>query len=251
LSDLVYFPDEKVGYVLMITRNPPAVLISGKVDDILLGIADAGIASDSTNEQQPAREAEDALTGETVSESLLRECAGAYYSKEKAFRIEVRNETGTMKMDFPWQSGLDVVAVTASRFYIEEYELTFAFVTEDDGRVTALEFIGKDGNSRYNRLQLNASGWSDIGGLLDEYYCDELQASYSLALEQNSLVARSLLNPDVALARYDENFFLGDARWFSNFHLTRNDDGRINGFLLQADGGRVRNLRFRKRNPSM
>lgn len=37
LSDLVYYPEEKVGYVLMITRNPPAVSFTGKVDEILLG----------------------------------------------------------------------------------------------------------------------------------------------------------------------------------------------------------------------
>lgn len=37
LSDLVYYPQERVGYVLMITRNPPAVSMTGKVDEILLG----------------------------------------------------------------------------------------------------------------------------------------------------------------------------------------------------------------------
>ena len=37
LSDLVYYPEENVGYVLMITRNPPAVSMTGKVDEILLG----------------------------------------------------------------------------------------------------------------------------------------------------------------------------------------------------------------------
>jgi CubicO group peptidase (beta-lactamase class C family) len=248
LSDLVYFPDERVGYVLMITRTPPAVSISGKVDDILLGIADPGIAKDNENEQQPGKEESDAPTGEAVSESFLKKCTGAYYSKERALRIEVRDEKGAMKIDFPWQSGLDVIARPDRRFYIEEYKYTFTFVTGDDGRVTGLEFIRKDRISRYNRLQLDASGWADIEVLLGEYYCDELQATYSFTLKQDSLVVRSLLNPDVALVRYDGNYFLGDSWWFSNVNLTRDENGEITGFLLGADQGRIRNLEFKKKH---
>ncbi len=251
LSDLVYFPDERVGYVLMITRDPPAVSISGKVDDILLEIADTGIVKDNENEQQSGKEESDAPAGQAVSESFLKKCAGAYYARERALRIEVRNENGSMKIDFPWQSGLDVIALPEGKFYIEEYKYTFTFITGDDGRITALEFIREDRRTRYNRLQLEAAGWADITGLLGEYYCDELQATYLLALKQNSLVARSLLNADVELARFDENFFLGDSWWFSNIHLTRSENGEITGFLLEGDGGRIRNLKFMKRHLAM
>jgi CubicO group peptidase (beta-lactamase class C family) len=37
LSDMVYYPEEATGYVLLITQNPPTVWMTGKVDDILLG----------------------------------------------------------------------------------------------------------------------------------------------------------------------------------------------------------------------
>ncbi len=248
LSDLVYFPDERVGYVLMITRTPPAVSISGKVDDILLGIADTGDTEDNEIEQQAGEEESDAHARESVSESSLKKCAGAYYSKERALRIEVRDDNGAMKMDFPWQSGLAVTALPDRRFYLQAYEVTFTFATGDDGRVTGLEFIREDRVSRYSRLQLDASEWADIEVLLGEYYCDELGATYSLTLKQNSLVVRSLLNPEVALARYDENYFVGDSRWFSNINLTRDENGEITGFLLEADQGRIRNLEFKKKH---
>jgi len=42
LSDMVYYPEEKTGYVLLITQNPPTVWMTGKVDDILLGNAGGG-----------------------------------------------------------------------------------------------------------------------------------------------------------------------------------------------------------------
>ncbi len=246
LSDLVYYPEKGVGYVLLITRVPPAVSISGRLDDILLGIeAPQGTADEGVQERRKENGAA-SLDADRLPRSSMAERIGKYYSMDKGLLLEIREAEGTMVMDFPWQSGMRVSVLPEDKFYLERYGYTFAFKAESGGKVTGLEFILEDRKSHYRKLQSDPSKWKDLEDILGEYFCDEIKATYLIAEDAGSVTVESLLNADVKLLQYDNNTCLGDAWWFSTIRLTRNNSGAVTGFLLDADNKRVSGLRFRK-----
>lgn len=246
LSDLVYYPEKGVGYVLMITRVPPAVSISGRLDDILLEIETPHATADERMEERRKENESESLDADRLPRSSMAERTGKYYSMDEGLLLEIREADGTMVMDFPWQSGMRVSVLPEDKFYLEKYGHTFAFKTESGGRVTGLEFILEDGNSYWRKLQSDPSEWKDLEGILGQYFSDEIKATYLIAEDAGSVTVKSLLNADVKLLQYDNNTCLGDAWWLSTIRFTRNNSGAVTGFLLDADNKRVSGLRFRK-----
>lgn len=80
-----------------------------------------------------------------------------------------------------------------------------------------------------------------------DYYSEELGTTYTLVLRDNRLVATHRRLEDVMLAHRTGDEFTGNQGYFRSVHFTRGDDGRVTGLLLSS--GRVRNLRFVRRDP--
>ena len=77
-----------------------------------------------------------------------------------------------------------------------------------------------------------------------DYYTEELDTTYTISVHGNQLVAQHIRHDDILLT-YAEDYFLGDAWFFSEVRFTRDETGRVIGFRLT--GNRVRNLYFERK----
>ena len=77
-----------------------------------------------------------------------------------------------------------------------------------------------------------------------DYYTEELDTTYTIAISENGLVAKHIRHDDTLLT-YTDGHFVGNSWFFPEVHFTRDDTGQVTGFKLT--GGRVRNLRFEKK----
>ena len=75
------------------------------------------------------------------------------------------------------------------------------------------------------------------------YYCEELDTTYRLVLQEEQLVAQHQRHSDINLRVNEVDEFRGGV--LGTVRFTRNEEKQIDGF--RATSGRVRNLRFNKR----
>ena len=83
-----------------------------------------------------------------------------------------------------------------------------------------------------------------LAEFIGDYYAEELDTTYTIAVRENGLVAQHIRHDDILLT-YADGHFLGNTWFFPEIHFTRDDTGQVTGFRLT--GGRVRNLHFEKK----
>ena len=77
-----------------------------------------------------------------------------------------------------------------------------------------------------------------------DYYTEELDTTYSIRVQGNQLVAQHIRHDDILLTSTGDHF-IGNVWFFPEIRFTRDDTEGVTGFYLT--GGRVRNLRFKKK----
>lgn len=81
---------------------------------------------------------------------------------------------------------------------------------------------------------------------MGRYECPELETIYTVDVVDDVLVARHFRHGEIPLKPTWPDVFSTD-QWFFKPHFTRDEEGRVDGFLLQ--GSRVLNLRFNRLDP--
>ena len=76
-----------------------------------------------------------------------------------------------------------------------------------------------------------------------DYYTEELDATYTIVVSKDRLIAKHRRHDDISLT-YAGDHFTGNTWFFPEIRFTQDDTGQIAGFKLT--GGRVRNLHFGK-----
>ena len=79
-----------------------------------------------------------------------------------------------------------------------------------------------------------------------DFYSEELSTTYTMVLESGKLIARHFRTGDVMLTLTKADQFSGNKWYFGRVVFTRNPNGKIVG--CNVSGGRVRNLKFEKKN---
>lgn len=93
-------------------------------------------------------------------------------------------------------------------------------------------------------VQLKAEQLDEFIG---DYYNDELDTTYSIAIENDQLIAKHRRHSDIPLVCFGD-YFSGEQWFFSDIRFERDEDNQVVGFILA--GGRVRHLRFEKQTHS-
>jgi CubicO group peptidase (beta-lactamase class C family) len=106
-------------------------------------------------------------------------------------------------------------------------------------------FTARLGGQTFKGKRVEPITGAGLAELVGTYWSDELETSYRLVLEDDRLIARHARHPDTALYALAPDTLAGDVWWFSRVAITRDTDGKVNGFRLS--GNRVRNLRFERR----
>jgi CubicO group peptidase (beta-lactamase class C family) len=83
---------------------------------------------------------------------------------------------------------------------------------------------------------------AELAAYAGSYYSRELGTTYTLVLRDGQLFAEHRRHEDSRLTPTLRDRFAGENWWFRRVEFSRDEAGRVDGFLLT--GGRVRNLRF-------
>ena len=138
------------------------------------------------------------------------------------------------------ESKFPMTATAESEFYVKAYGTSIAFKRDDRGRVTHFEYRGLHA-PKVERFRPSADELASFQG---EFYSDELEATYTLALEGGALKARHHRLDDTTLHPTTTDTFTTTNWFMRSIHFMRDRRGRITGF--EASNGRSRKVRFEK-----
>ncbi len=131
-----------------------------------------------------------------------------------------------------------------SKFFLRSADVQIQFHPEKDGYVERLTVFAEGNTIKGRRSTNNEITPEQIQEYVGEYYSKELDTTYRIVLQDDSLLARHMRHGDIPLIRTKEDVWRGRQWFFHKVQFIRDEKHNINGFLLT--GGRVRNLRFEK-----
>jgi CubicO group peptidase (beta-lactamase class C family) len=176
---------------------------------------------------------------------------GPYWSREAAIGLRIRDEAGTLRLEFDGDDGL-MTPLGGAYFRwsgalgLGDVEVEVAPTVEGRSREIKMkpEYGGTMVFEALPTVGVPASALSEFEG---RYYSDELDIAYRVVLEGASLVIRrKKFRPTTLLAASPDEFVVKDLGLLRNGKLVfvRDVQHRISGFTLS--GSRVRDLRFVK-----
>ena len=127
-----------------------------------------------------------------------------------------------------------------SEFYVQAYGASIAFKRDDQGRVTHFEYRGIDAP----RVEPFRPSADELASFQGEFYSEELETTYTLALEDGALTAQHRRLDNATLLPTIADTFTTTHWFMQSVHFTRDSNRRITGF--EASNGRSRNVRFEK-----
>jgi CubicO group peptidase (beta-lactamase class C family) len=239
LCQISYYPEHEVSTILMINRDPSAVLIGDRPVRIILG-------------EEGPRETEPKATPErTVLEidpDVLSSYVGAYRSEDRLTWVERAN--GQLTVLTSGGQKLWIHPEGGDRFFSNDFfvDVGVSFRRAGDGAVNqlVLSVAGED-REPYGKVSTSVTDIVDVGAFLGDYDCPELETTYHVVVRNDRLVLEHLHNEDVVLQRMDRNIYRGNAWWCTEIRVTRDAEDRVTGFKLSADGNCVQDLVFVRR----
>jgi CubicO group peptidase (beta-lactamase class C family) len=171
--------------------------------------------------------------------SVLTALAGLYRSSRTGEPFRLRVQDGKLETE----SGIELVARSATEFQNPAGQLRVLFDLGADGRPRALRLRGDFDEELYQpvaEVQPSAAELAAYGG---EYTSDEAEVSYTVLVQDGRLVMRRRPGVVVPLTpAYHDAFVFESPPNVAVF--LRDAGGRVTGFSLGL--GRVRDLRFRR-----
>jgi CubicO group peptidase (beta-lactamase class C family) len=173
----------------------------------------------------------------------MRRFTGSYASPLNVIRhLEFRD--GRLALTSP--VAVELTPVAANRFQGVSGETTFD-ITFDGNPVSGFTLLaaGSSEPQKFERFEQRTPPFEELAGL---YYSEELGTEYVIEAIDDAVVVRHRRHEDARLVPTFADRFTtsGDAWWIRDLHFTRNEEGRVTGFLLS--GNRVRNVRFDRRD---
>lgn len=235
-SHIVRFPEQKFSVICLSNLSTffPSKLCL-EVADIYL----AGQFKEAKKEVKPGK------TFIKLEEERLKEKAGSYLNPEsggvvsllfdqKSHRLTLRLPDGTFHLE----------AISENEFEVVEAPEAAIVRFEKRGEKKLSVSIIQEGEEPriYERVELWSPGPDKLKEYEGDYYSEELQTTFTLALKEGKLYFVHRNAPKLPLNPVVQDRF--SARSFG-IHFLRDDQRKLNAFALNA--GRVKNLRFHKK----
>lgn len=125
----------------------------------------------------------------------------------------------------------------------------YTAVKAANGTITAIEQISPDDSrtTRYERITPTTPTPAALADFAGDYYSDELDVTYTIAVEGDRLAVRSIWMPDpVSLSGVIKDRFESGSGTLGVVAFDRDPQGKIVG--LKIHGGRARNIALRRLN---
>lgn len=238
-ADLIRFPERhfSVATLCNLGTSDPSSL-SRRVADVFL----ADVLEPLPVRRQPVGATSSTPTV-SVPESALRAFAGSYRNVVSRTVWTFVLENGKLFLaDGGRQYELAPRSATEFALPGPPVDVTIAFDAPNGGAVQRMRWTYEgDETEEFSKIELVRPSASELGAYAGSYFSEELQATYTLAVEGDTLMlGRSSAGPQPLRPLVRDEFSSGSF----TLRFTRGSDGAITGYLL--DRGRVRNLRFDK-----
>jgi len=237
LSQVTYYPDLHLAYVLMANRDPSGVYLDNDLLRLFVPDTSGGPGGQRTSPVQ--------RTQVEVDPGLLGEYAGTYEFFDNVVTIEARSDHLLVRL--PWET-VEFYPESENEFFRKDFDVRLAFLRDEEGRVDRLVYYFRGSpNPAFRRLPWDVSGYPDVEEVLGEYESPELRTRYTVITRDDRLILWHLQNEEVALLRLDRDRYLGNAWWCEEIEILRDEHDQVTGFTLTADGGNIQHLRFVRR----
>lgn len=187
-----------------------------------------------------AAAAPDDRTEVTVDPALYDDYAGKYeLVAQPGFVLTITREADRLMAQATGQPQVELFPESETRFFLKVVDAQIEFVREASGAVAQLMLYQGGREMAANRLSdLTPDALAAYAGT---YRSDELQATYTIALDEGRLTLRVQGNPPSDLSVTEKDKASAEV---GTITFERDAEGMVTGFVLQS--GRVRNLRFGK-----
>jgi len=234
-NQFMIFPDHDLLVILMFNNEISTRRLAIDIVELLL--------ADNLTEEIPKQQ-----VAIDYDPELVRTFEGSYQMPD-GMELTFKFEQDTFWLVLPGDDRFQLFAESETRFFLKAFNAQCTFVILDAGDVN--EMIWHQGGSDHkslrveDRIELTAG---ELAGYAGEYAHQELNARYPIAFAEGQLTLQtpSTFKKYLGFDSVALNHLNGD-RFATNelgmLEFTRDDSGRLNGFVL-ASVGRLQNIRF-------
>jgi CubicO group peptidase (beta-lactamase class C family) len=231
-SFITWFPDQKLGMTVLSnlgSMNPGGMAFQ---------VADVYLMDQLTPQKKESEEAEESKTD--VDPELYDDYVGVY--QVSGVTITITKENNRLMGEATGVPKTELVPESETTFLAKGANVRLTFQRDENGKVTQL-IVNQDGQDiPAKRIESVPPTLDQFGEYVGHYYSDEIGATYTIAIQDDQLIAQHRRHKDTSLKPTAADQFSGNNWWFSKVDFERDADRKVTGFRLT--GGRVRNLRF-------
>jgi len=238
---LIRFPEEQ--YTIVVFGNF-ASFNSGQKAFQIADIYLKGLL-EVEEEKEPVSEIEDnnQESDITVDIEILNEYIGKY-ELFPGFLIDIRVEEEQLVGQATGQPSFNLHPNSPTEFVIQEVNATIIFKRNDENEVNELLLLQGGQEIPGKKLADFDLTSVDLKKFTGSFYSSELQTTYQLKIENDTLKAYHQRHDPFKLTYIQENAFAADAWFFGSAIFILDESGSVTG--LNVTNGRVRNLEFIK-----
>jgi hypothetical protein len=235
-SYVVYFPDEKLGLVVL--SNAGFVntgQAANKVAELFL--------ANKLEKTPPKQGSSDREFVEAESATLDRYIG--HYKLDNGLILEVKWEGAKLVAGPPDEKPIELKPLAANRFYVNppiDGEITFEM--KDRNTVTlGLTIQGNRVGGR--RIEIEPFNPKQLPDYIGVWWSDELETQYSLRVKDGAITAEHIRHGEISLHPVSRDIYIGGQWFLSEVRFERDAAGKP--VSMTMGGGRVRGVRFVRR----
>jgi CubicO group peptidase (beta-lactamase class C family) len=233
-ATFAHFPDSDLTVVVLANTPHEVSHLTNQIADIVLNPGSARLGERLRG----------ALSASPAPNAAL---AGAYADRNGEL-LRIHAEGPQARLRRAGQAARPLNFRTDGSFDLGQPEsLTYRALRDPQGQIVALEESLNAGGppTRYRRIALPAPHGAELAGLPGRYRSTELDTIYSLTVEDQKLVARTILNGEAI--RFQPTLaghFVSDSDFLSTLVVERGRDGAVDAFVVNS--GRMAGIRFKR-----
>lgn len=183
----------------------------------------------------------------SIDLQVLDDYTGTYKHWSGMTCVVITKEGNQLMLQQIGEPKMRLYPESETKFFLRGYDFQFSFPRNKSGEVTIMiaHQFGQD-----NPLKRTESLTLDLDQLREytgNFYCSELDTTYSLAVKEDGLTAQHRLNHDVLLTRINKDIFKGNREYFQSVTFMRDKEKVITAFTIS--NGRAMNIRFDRIEP--
>ncbi len=234
-SQVVRFPEE--GFAVIVLSN----LSSINTNRLAMQVADIYMAK-IIKESKPLKKKAERVSVE-LDPKILESYEGLYQIRPD-YVLTIKKQDEQLTVQGTGGRKYILYAESERMFFRRDANFEIFFEINNVGNITKIT-IRDNGRELEGIKILSVLLTSEqIAEYTGEYYSSELDTFYRIVFEDGRLIVNHRKHDDFPLTVITPDYYSGTEWFFRTVYFTRDNNFRINGFLVT--GSRVRNLRFTK-----